>query len=125
MTHKAVSRPTGVVNAALLLLSLSSSVYAVDGKELAALCEARAESIERGVCIGYVLGVAESLTSLLRYSGVCPSEGLAPEDLEQAVVTYLKKNSNSANKPAVNLIWSALTEMWPCPGMVRPKNSKP
>ncbi|MFQ5995052.1 MAG: Rap1a/Tai family immunity protein [Acidiferrobacterales bacterium] len=126
MADRAVLKfSAGVVGVALLLIGLSSSVHAVDGKELAVLCEAKAESIERGVCIGYILGVAESLTSLLRYSGVCPSEEVTPEVLGQVVVTHLKKNTNSANKPAVNLIWSALTETWPCAGMARPKNNKP
>lgn len=102
---------------AALLAAASVPAQALDGKSLMTLCQDEQDQMGRALCLGYVLGVTEAVTSLVPSSGVCAPEGLGPGDLRQAVSTYVDAHPQALAKPAVSLVWSAIVAAWPCPGM--------
>lgn len=118
--ERPLKRISTVLLVLLLFLGLWAPVHALDGKELASLCDKKKNPYERGVCIGYTLGVAETLTQVLQYSGVCGPEGATTGQLRPAVVKYLNDHPQHLQESAVNLVWSALVDAWPCPGMKSP-----
>lgn len=96
-------------------------VHAFDGKQLTALCDEKSNSFERGVCIGYITGVSESLTRVLQFSGICGPAGITTDQVGQVVAKYLHNHPETLNESAVNVVWSALVKAWPCPGMKSPQ----
>ncbi len=116
--------PWGNVSKMLLVLLLLCSpwqlAHALDGNELNSLCENRTKPFDRGVCIGYMMGVGESLTHLLAYSGICAPDDATIDQIRQTVVRYLNERPQQLQRSAVNLVWSALAKKWPCLGLKTP-----
>lgn len=104
---------------AILLLVASMPAHALDGKALQNLCQDKEDRMSEALCLGYVTGVTEAVTRVLQSSGVCAPQGLTPANLKDAVAKYMQAHPQELEKPAANMVWSALVEAWPCPGMKR------
>ncbi|MFQ5936009.1 MAG: Rap1a/Tai family immunity protein [Acidiferrobacterales bacterium] len=107
----------GVLVGVLLCCFDGQTAYALDGKELATTCGDEQNPIRRSLCIGYITGVSETLTTVLPVSGICAPAGLSPGQLRTTVTTHLADHPESLSRPAVGVIWTALVEAWPCAGM--------
>jgi hypothetical protein len=105
---------------AIGLCVLWQPAFALDGKDLAEVCADKEMLVKRGVCIGYITGVAESISRVAPASGFCGPDNLTPTELETVVVKYLDQHRQSLDQPAVNLVWQALVAAWPCPGAKKP-----
>ncbi len=105
---------------AALLAAVPAPAHALEGKALIAVCQDERDQVSRALCLGYVLGATEAVTSVVPSSGVCAPEGLAPGDLREAVSNYANAHPEALAKSAVSLVWSAIVAAWPCPGMKRP-----
>jgi hypothetical protein len=93
---------------------------ALDSAELVTACADEQSQIRRGLCVGYISGVSETLTSVLQVSGICAPDAVTAEQVESVVRRYLDAHPEQMRKPAVAAVWSALVAAWPCPGMKRP-----
>lgn len=102
---------------------------ALQGEELAGVCSDDKDKFKQGFCVGYLSGVSETLTGVLQTSGICAPKDITIEKLITAVATYSSEHDEKRRGPAVSLVWSALVDAWPCPGMKTPErsggNSKP
>ena len=102
---------------------------ALQGEELAGVCSDDKDKFKQGFCVGYLTGVSETLTGVLQTSGICAPKDITIEKLITTVATYSSNHEDKRRGPAVNLVWSALVDAWPCPGMKTPEqpggNSKP
>lgn len=113
----------------LMFCAAIPNASALQGEELAGVCSDDNDKFKQGFCIGYLTGVSETLTSVLQTSGICAPKDITIEKLITAVATYSSNHEDKRKGPGVSLVWSALVETWPCPGMKTPErsggNSKP
>lgn len=115
-----------VIKLVLLALMFSTAVpsaLALQGEELATVCSDDKDKFKQGLCVGYLTGVSETLTSVLKTSGICAPKDVTFEKLITAVATYSSNHEDKRRGPAVSLVWSALVDAWPCPGMKTPEPS--
>jgi hypothetical protein len=113
-----------IVKLALLALMFCTAIptaSALQGEELANLCSDDKDKFKQGFCVGYLTGVSETLTGVLKTSGICAPKELTFEKLITAVATYSSNHEEKRRGPAVGMVWSALVETWPCPGMKTPE----
>ncbi len=114
---------------ALMFCAAIPTASALQGEELAGVCSDDKDKFKQGFCVGYLSGVSETLTGVLQTSGICAPKDLTIEKLITAVATYSSNHDDKRRGPAVSLVWSALVDAWPCPGMKTPErsggNSKP
>ncbi len=103
----------------VLLAAASAPALALDGRGLMAVCQDEQDQMGQALCLGYLTGVTEAVTSVVPSSGVCAPEGLAPGDLRAALSRYVDAHPEALAKPAVSVVWSAIVAAWPCPGMKR------
>lgn len=70
------------------------------------------------VCMAYVLGVSDGVTTLSNQKRTGPSYCLTPEadagHLYAAVLAYIKTNPDRADAPTPVLVLEALSGFWPC-----------
>ncbi len=86
------------------------------GEDLFRDC-AVAEGFERGVCFGYVMGIADALGSVgARIDGLqaCPEGDPSIERLVEIVVAFLSENRASRAIKADGLVAYALSLEFPC-----------
>lgn len=111
----------------ILLLSLLCAAIptasALQGEELAGVCSDDKDKFKQGFCVGYLTGVSETLTGVLQTSGICAPKDLTIEKLITVVATYSSNHADKRKGPGVSLVWSALVDAWPCPGMKTPERS--
>lgn len=93
--------------------------HALSGDDLSRVCSDKDETRE-ALCVGYVSGVSETLTSVLQTSGICAPDSVGLGKLITVVVDYIDAHPEKRRGPAVPLVWSALVDAWPCPGMKTP-----
>ena len=119
-----VSGSKGVLAVLLLIGTVGGgaweSAHALSGDDLAAVCTAKDNKSREALCVGYVSGVSETLTSVVRTSGICAPDNVALGKLITIVVDYIKASPEKRQSSAVMLVWSALVDAWPCPGMKTP-----
>jgi hypothetical protein len=110
-----------------LLVSIFCSAIptasALQGEELAGVCSDDKDKFKQGFCVGYLSGVSETLTGVLQTSGICAPKDITIEKLLTTVATYSSNHEDKRRGPAVSLVWSALVDAWPCPGMKTPERS--
>jgi hypothetical protein len=94
--------------------------HALSGDDLAAVCTAKEDMTREALCVGYVSGVSETLTSVLQTSGICAPDSVSIGKLITTVVDYIDAHPEKRQNSAVPLVWSALVDAWPCPGMKTP-----
>ena len=118
-----------VVLLVLIYCLATPTAFALQGEELAGVCSDDKDKFKQGFCVGYLTGVSETLTGVLQTSGICAPKDVTIEKLITAVATYSSNHDDKRQGPAVNLVWSALVDAWPCPGMKTPEptggSSKP
>ncbi len=86
------------------------------GEDLFRDCAA-AEGFERGVCFGYVMGIADALGSIgAKIDGLqaCPEGDPSIERLVEIVVAFLAENQASRAIKADGLVAYALSLEYPC-----------
>lgn len=111
---------TGLVLMMLMFCALIQPTYALQGEELAGVCSDDKDKFKQGFCVGYLTGVSETLTGALQTSGICAPKDITIEKLIATVATYSSSHADKRQGPAVSLVWSALVDAWPCPGMKTP-----
>ncbi len=110
---------------ALLLLGTVGAgawhyAHALSGDDLATVCTAKDDKTREALCVGYVSGVSETLTSVLQTSGICAPDSVSLGKLMTIVIEYIDAHPEKRQGSAVPLVWSALVDAWPCPGMKTP-----
>ena len=107
----------------LMLCAVIPTASALQGEELAGVCSDDKDRFKQGLCVGYLTGVSETLTGVLQASGICAPKDMTFEKLLTAVATYSRDHEDKRHGPAVTLVWSALVDAWPCPGMKTPERA--
>lgn len=73
---------------------------------------------DRGACLGYVIGSADSWASALAAAGrpqvVCIPAGVNNDQITQATVRYLRANPQEGGLNAAVVIFAALKATFPC-----------
>jgi hypothetical protein len=73
----------------------------------------------RNYCAGFVSGVEEAIRFksqlLLADSRICPSRGITAQQLADAYIKYANSNAKELDKPAVEVVFDALKQAFPCP----------
>ncbi len=93
--------------------------HALSGDDLTRVCTDK-DATREALCVGYVSGVSETLTSVLQTSGICAPDSVSLGKLITVVVDYIDAHPEKRHSSAVPLVWSALVDAWPCPGMKTP-----
>jgi Ssp1 endopeptidase immunity protein Rap1a len=103
----------------LVALGLVGTAEAGDGNKLLEICNYPEGSLPRANCLGYVVGVAETVIGLdsvgaLKMDGSpCVPDGATPDQLADVVVEYLTENPKNRNGLAAGLVGLALLNAWP------------
>jgi hypothetical protein len=107
-----------------VVLFLSVSVWGQgafqNGEKMAKHCTVDQRSaFEDGVCMGYIISVVDTLAWTVALEALevpyCLPEGVAPEQLKEVVIKYLKENPERLKFASPPLIVAAFTEAYPCP----------
>jgi len=124
---------------ACLIAGLSTTANAFSGSDLLAQCKnfvqileggqpALQETLQAGLCGGYVLGVQEGFIASSELADIASKDKGTPsvakkywdipadvvsEKIVQIVVRYLEKNPDMQNKPAVLSVINALRQTYP------------
>ena len=124
---------------ACLITGLSTTANAFSGSELLAQCKnfvqildggkpVLEETLQAGLCGGYVLGVQEGFNASSELTDIAAEDKGIPsvteqywdipadvvsEKIVQIVVRYLEKNPDMQNKPAVLSVINALRQTYP------------
>jgi hypothetical protein len=124
---------------ACLITSLSTTANAFSGSELLSQCKnfvqildggkpALQETLQAGLCGGYVLGVQEGFNASSELTDIATKDKGIPsvtekywnipadvvsEKIVQIVVRYLEKNPDMQNQPAVLSVINALRQTYP------------
>lgn len=73
----------------------------------------------RNYCAGFVSGVEEAIRFKTQLFGadsrICPSSGITAQQLADAYIRYANANPKELDKPAVELVFEALKQAFPCP----------
>jgi Rap1a immunity proteins len=95
----------------------------VSGNWLHEACQAPLESMDGGVCLGYVVGVEEmvhvviagvSAASTTFASGYCRPHNVTYRQLRDVVAAYLRHHPENRHEAAMTLVVRAVTTAWPC-----------
>ena len=84
------------------------------GRQLYADCLPTSSATDKGVCVGYVMGVADSLARG-DVPLVCVAEGVQGVQLADLVMKWLTENPDKRDFTAVSLIGAVLQSAFPCP----------
>lgn len=98
------------------LPTASASAQNLTGTDLLDSCAVAATDSNydyaRGLCVGYILGVADKLRS--DAARICIDNSVTPRQIRDSVVRYLQANRSERERAADALISAALTEAYPC-----------
>lgn len=95
----------------LTCLLVSNIALAESGNELLSQCNdysVQKGTFEQGVCLGIVMGVAETSDK------ICPPKEVTNKQLVLVVEKFLKENPQDLHFPATSLAEYALAMVWPC-----------
>ena len=102
------------------LSALPAQADFMNGNILAGLCAAD-EEWESGGCVGYIVGVADSLDHLhmSRTGGAdggkyCIPDSATRQEIVKLVVKSLNKNPDKLDNLAVHLVWNAFIDAFDC-----------
>jgi hypothetical protein len=106
----------------LFILSMSVSVEAITGNKLIEYCESY--GVEKKTptgfqksawCTGYILGVVSGMIYLDFKNQFCiPSKNVTNEQITKVVIKYLKENPQRLHEIYTSLIFTAISEAFPC-----------
>jgi hypothetical protein len=101
----------------LLLCFFSVATYAqtqfFTGNTLKERCDDAESGVNSSFCLGYIIGVADSLSINICAPG--GSGGVTVGQFVSIVRKYLNENPESLHRPADVLAFNALTRAFPCP----------
>lgn len=103
-----------------VMLSLSGASWAqfFDGNKLLALCATTAGSYDEGRCIGFIVGVADSIVASVNRREisrrVCMPRTVTDPQLKAVVVDYLHLVPQLRGYVATFLVEMALRRKYPC-----------
>ncbi len=108
--------------AASLAIAGPAEVRADTGNELFSHCAADENNHwEQGLCADAIQNVVETLRALKvngrefsSLANYCPAQGVAEEQVMDAVTDWLRQNPQDRHYDASLLIMVALAEAWPC-----------
>jgi hypothetical protein len=108
--------------AALLLTAAASPAHAapppvlLTGNDLQERCAETATSnpVQWGVCLGYVMGVAELLSQGTIRPRACFAADVIPGQMADVVRQWLDRNPARRHLPAAALVATALQQGFPC-----------
>ena len=73
----------------------------------------------RKYCAGFVSGVEEAIRYKSQLLGadsrICPASGITAQQLADAYIRYANANPKQLDKPAVEVVFEALKQAFPCP----------
>lgn len=73
----------------------------------------------RKYCAGFVSGVEEAIRFKSQLLGadsrICPSTGITAQQFADAYIRYANANAKELDKPAVEVVFEALKQAFPCP----------
>lgn len=73
----------------------------------------------RKYCAGFVSGVEEAIRFKSQLLGadsrICPSTGITAQQFADAYIRYANANAKELDKPAVEVVFDALKQAFPCP----------
>jgi hypothetical protein len=73
----------------------------------------------RKYCAGFVSGVEETIRLKSQLLGtdshICPSRSITAQQLADAYIKFANTNSKQLDKPAVEVVFQALKQAFPCP----------
>src|SRR5919206_246284 len=84
--------------------------------DLLAYCKANDGTFEKGACMGYILGIADTLASGARIGNLraCITGGVSIGQLTDTVTHFLTTSSSTKNGNANIAVASALSNAFPC-----------
>ena len=73
----------------------------------------------RKYCAGFVSGVEEAIRFKSQLLGansrICPSRDITAQQFADAYIKYANTHANELDKPAVEVVFEALKQAFPCP----------
>jgi hypothetical protein len=73
----------------------------------------------RKYCAGFVSGVEEAIRFKSQLLGadsrICPSTGITAQQIADAYIRYATANAKQLDRPAVEVVFEALKQAFPCP----------
>ena len=87
----------------------------VDGNSLLRYYEADSGPYSAGLCIGYIIGVADTL-GMNNYSAAtaCYASSVVTGQIRDVVISYLKSHPESRHYAADGVVALAISEAFPC-----------
>ena len=85
----------------------SKQLYTYTGNDLSTNC-VDGSAYRRGLCLGYVNGVASMQKK------ACIPDGVKFGQLKRVVERYMEENPEQTHKHAFKIVVAALKEAWPC-----------
>ena len=82
-----------------------------NGNELHESCQRPESPASRGLCSGYIVGVADTLKNL---GAFCWPRGSTRGQVTDVVTLYLRDHPEKRHLPAYELVTAALKEKFPC-----------
>src|SRR4051794_7085728 len=99
-------------------LSCPDKVWAEywSGNDLIASCKANDGTLEKGACMGYILGIADTLAAgaQIGSSRACITGGVNIGQLVDTVTHFLNTSRDIKNGSAGILVATALSDAFPC-----------
>jgi len=102
--------PVVALGISLLWVSIA---HATDGNTLLSKCSEE-PGVDRGFCLGYVIGVTDANFSIGKTSRVCFPDNVTQGQLEKIVVKHLEDNPGTLHYDASVLVVTALELAFPC-----------
>jgi hypothetical protein len=73
----------------------------------------------RKYCAGFVSGVEEAIRFKSQLLGadsrICPASGITAQQFANAYIRYANANPKKLDKPAIEVVFEALKQAFPCP----------
>jgi hypothetical protein len=98
-----------------------TNLVTVSGHKLSSACRPdRAGSFEDGICLGYVLAVADLVNNgSIGGKEACASPGVLHVEMQSAAHEYFANHRELLNRLALELVAAALAEAFSCSGSER------
>jgi hypothetical protein len=100
-------------------------VHATDvfetGNDLLEKCQRQSHDFENGVCLGFIVGVADAIAAVRPRGGMvggwraCPASDVTSGQVRDVVVGFLTGHPELTHRGAATLAAHALAEAFPCP----------
>ena len=107
-----------IIGIALLLFSAASWGQFLDGHKLMALCDSARGTFDEGRCVGYVVGISDSIVASTNRREmnrrICLPRTTSQAELKKMVVAYIELVPQLRGYVATFLVEMALRNKYPC-----------